>query len=128
MKNLLTIFTILFTLMFTSTSFAGWTKIVENEGDTYYVDFERIRKNNGYIYFWVLFDYSEPTIMNSLSHQIYREGDCSVFRYKSLQTHSFKEQMGQGDQSHHSFRPDTEWKYPRPTFPNETILNDVCSK
>ena len=128
MKTLFTIFTLLFTVMFPSTSFAEWTRVSENDLNTFfYVDFTRIRKNNGYTYFWVLLDYSEPTIMNSLSHQIYREGDCSVFRYKSLTTHSYKEQMGLGDQSEHEVRPHTEWQYPRPTSPNEIILNEVCS-
>ena len=41
MKTLLTIFTLVFTVMFSSTSFAGWTKVGENvNGHTYYVDFE----------------------------------------------------------------------------------------
>lgn len=129
MKTLLIKFTLLFTIMIPSTSFAEWTRVAENDLNTFfYVDFTRIRKNNGYIYFWILFDYSKPTIMNSLSHQIYYEVDCSVFRYKSLATHSYKKQMGLGDRSEHELRPDTEWQYPSPTSPDEIILNEVCSK
>ena len=48
MKILLTIFTLAFTLMFSSTSFAEWTEVSKNiRGDTFYVDFERIRKAMG---------------------------------------------------------------------------------
>ena len=55
MKKLTLIFTLLFsTVMFSSTSSAEWTEIGENVGrDTYYVDFERIRKVDGYVYFWL---------------------------------------------------------------------------
>mgnify|MGYP001175053101 CR=1 FL=1 len=127
MKTLLTMFTLLFAIMIPSTSFAKWTRVAENDLNTFfYVDFTRIRKNNGYIYFWVLLDYSKPTIMNSLSHQIYHELDCSIFRYKRLTGHSYKEQMGLGD-IHHKLRPHTEWQYPPPTSPYEIILNEVCS-
>ena len=45
MKRTLTIFTLVFTVMFSSASFAGWTKVAESvKGNTFYVDFERIRK------------------------------------------------------------------------------------
>jgi hypothetical protein len=40
-----------FTVMFSSTSFSGWTKVTESvDGNTFYVDFERIRKHGGYVY------------------------------------------------------------------------------
>ena len=51
MKNLLTIFTLVFTVMLSSTSFAGWTKVTEDAHATYYVDFEGIR-NRGQIIYW----------------------------------------------------------------------------
>jgi len=51
MKPLLTIFTLVFTVIFSITSFAEWTMVNENErGDTYYVDSERIKKHNGHVY------------------------------------------------------------------------------
>jgi len=38
--------TLIFSLMFSSTSFTGCTKVSEDtNGNTYYVDFERIRKH-----------------------------------------------------------------------------------
>ena len=43
MKTLLTISILVFTVMFSSTSFAQWTKVGNNSrGDTFYIDFERI--------------------------------------------------------------------------------------
>ncbi|MDP7557459.1 MAG: hypothetical protein QF687_06205, partial [Nitrospinaceae bacterium] len=63
MKKLLLIFTLLFsTLLFSTPSYSEWTKVGENmSGDTYYVDFERIRKHGGYVYYWSLGDYLKPT-------------------------------------------------------------------
>ena len=62
MKTLLTISTLVFTVMFASTSFGGWTKMVKNvDGETFYVDFERIRKHGGYVYYWYLSDNLKPT-------------------------------------------------------------------
>jgi len=62
MKTLLTIFTLVFTVMFSSTSFAGWTKVGENvSGSTFYVDFETIRKHGGDVYIWTLRDGLKPT-------------------------------------------------------------------
>ena len=44
-------------MVFSSTSFADWKRVNKNEyGDTYYVDFERIRKHDGYVYYWGLSD------------------------------------------------------------------------
>ena len=58
MKTLLTITTLVFTLMLSSTSFAEWTEVSNNmvEQNTYFVDFERIRKVDGFVYFWDLTD------------------------------------------------------------------------
>jgi len=46
MKKLLLISTLLFsTLMFSTPSYGEWTKVSENvEGNSFYVDFERIKK------------------------------------------------------------------------------------
>ena len=45
--------TLVFSLtMFASRSYAEWTKVGEiPDGTTFYVDFERIRKHDGYVYF-----------------------------------------------------------------------------
>ena len=61
MKSLTRILALTFSVMFSSTSFAGWTKVAENvSGDTFYVDFERIRKHGGYVYYWRLSDLLKP--------------------------------------------------------------------
>ena len=130
MKTLLTIFTLVFTLMFSSTSFADWTKVSEsvNSGNAYYVDFERIRKHGGYVYWWGLDNYLKPTKFGDLSVKVYREGDCKLFRLKLLSVSYHTRPMGEGKPSSSSNKPDKEWRYPTPNSTIEGILKSVCSR
>jgi hypothetical protein len=129
MKTLLTIFTLVFTMMFSSTSFAGWTKVIESSsGNTFYVDYERIRKHGGYVYWWELSDYLEPTY-GDLSHKLYKQGDCRVFRSRDLSFLFHKEPMGGG--TGQVVEPKGEqknWIYPSPNSINDVILKKVCSR
>jgi len=98
MKTLLTIFTLLVsTVFFSSPSYAKWTKVAEGtKGNTYYVDFERIRKHDGFFYYWVLTDYLKPDKDGDLSAKMYKQGDCKLFRFKVLSISTHKEPMGGG--------------------------------
>jgi len=125
MKTLLTISTLVFTLMFSSTSFADWTKVNKGGGNTFYVDFERIRKHDGFVYYWWLIDYLKP-IEGNLSYKVYTQGDCKLFRLKGLSGSSHKEPMGGGGGE--QFTPPDKWEYPPPNSSIEDILKKVCSR
>tara|TARA_B100000676_G_scaffold190991_1_gene187833 strand:- start:206 stop:595 length:390 start_codon:yes stop_codon:yes gene_type:complete len=129
MKTLLTIFTLVFAVMFSSTSFAGWTKIGTTEnGNTFYVDFERIRKHGGSVYFWVLSDYLKPSKYGDLSSKVYWEGDCKLFRMMRLSASYHTQPMGEGQPSKTGVSKNQQWKYPPPNSAIETILKSVCSR
>ena len=131
MKTLLTITTLVFTLMFSSPSFADWTKVDEDvKGNTFYVDFERIRKTDGYVYYWDLSDYLKPIKYGILSAKVYRKVDCKLFQFKDLIFSFHKEPMGRGSQeSDYGYSPKTpEWRYPSPNSSGESILKSVCSR
>ena len=96
-------------------------------GNTFYVDFERIRKVDGYVYYWVLQDYLKPTKQGDLSGKSYYQGDCKLFRYKNLSYSFHKEPMGGGTGDVDNV-PDKDWKYPAPNTVNEVILKSVCSR
>ena len=129
MKTLLTIFPLVFTVMFSSTSFGGWTKVGEGvDGTTFYVDFARIRKHGGYVYYWDLFDYLKPK-SGSLSVKEYKQGDCKVFRYKSLSFSFHKEPMGDGTgEVAETPKSMQGWVYPSPKSIDEIVLKSVCSR
>ena len=115
--------------MFSSTSFAEWKKVVESvNGDTFYVDFERIRKHGGYVYFWDLMDLLKPMHESGmLSLKNYHQGDCKLFRYKLLSSIQYRQPMGGGTGHSISFK-NPEWKYPHPNSVDEHVLKKVCSR
>ena len=130
MKSILTIFTLVFTVMFSSTSFAGWTKVLESAiGDVFYVDFERIRIHDGYVYFWTLNDYLKPNKYGELSSKQYKQGDCTLFRVKTLSYVYHKLPMG-GDigETSKPIGENGDWRYPPPSSVLEYILKEVCSR
>ncbi len=128
MKKLLLILTLLFSVMFSSLSYAEWTKVAKGaEGDEFYVDFERIRKHGGYIYYWHLSDYLKPNPWGSLSGKIYNQGDCRLFRLKYLSSSFHKGPMGTGEFNGSNNEPDKEWTYPAPNSSFEIILKSVCN-
>jgi len=136
MRKLLILFTLLFsTVMFSSTSFAEWTKVGVSEGvgttkwkqlrNNLYVDFERIRKVDGYVYWWELEDYLKPDKFGTFSWKAYKQGDCKLFRFMELSGSSHKEPMSRGSGDRWNVK-NPEWEYPSPNSSGETILKSVC--
>ena len=129
MKNLCLIFTLLFSsVFFSSLSFAGWTKVVEVQGNTFYVDFDKMKKNDDYVYFWQLVDLSKPTKQGVLSDKSYLQGSCKLLQFKSLSFSSYKKPMGIETPSKSSNEPDKEWIKTPPNSAIKSILKSVCSR
>ena len=117
------------TVMFSSPSYSEWTKVSTNVmGDTFYVDFDRIRKNSGYAYFWKMSDYMTPNSYGDFSGILYYQSECGVLRWKVLSDSYFKGQMGTGEKTGGSNKPDKEWSYPSPNSSSEKVLKTVCGK
>ena len=121
----LTLLTVLVLSLLSTPVFAEWTKVDENVyGDTYYVDFERIRNHGGYVYFWELGDFLKLE-SGYLSYKMYHQGDCKLFRFKILSPSFHKQPMGAGTGKTDN-RPDKEWTYPHPNSSFEIVLKSVC--
>jgi hypothetical protein len=127
MKTLSLILALIFSVMFSSTSFAGWKKVTEDAHATYYVDFEGIRKVDGFVYFWYLRDLLKPDKWGSLSGKSYDQGDCKLFRFKNLSGSFHKEPMGGGTPSSSGTFKNPQWVYPPPKSVIGTILKSVCA-
>ena len=97
------------------------------DGDTHYVDFERIRKHDGFVYYWTLTDFLKPTSDVMLSSKMYVQGDCKLFRYKYLSFSFHKQPMGGGTGKTDN-NPDKNWNYPIPKSVDEEILKKICSR
>ena len=127
MKFLLIKFTLIFTVMFSSPSYSEWTKVAEGvQGDMFYVDLERIRKVDGYVYFWSLSDYVKPISGGVLSSKTYVQADCKLFRFEVLSYSHHKEPMGGGIGETNTLKQD--WVYPTPHSVNEYMLNAACMR
>ena len=97
--------------------------------NTFYVDFGRIRKHDGYVYFWKLMNLLKPLEKEILSANFYYQGDCKLFRYKYLSYSFHKEPMGGGiGEVLEPKGENANWKYPSPNSMNEYVLKQVCSR
>ena len=123
-----TLLTVLVLSLLSTPVFAEWTNVSEDvKGNTFYVDFERIRKHGGYVYFWELSDYLKPSKYGILSGNAYKQGDCKLFRFKFLSYVYHKQPMGRGPGDSNSPK-NPEWVYPSPNSVDEFILKSVCSR
>jgi len=125
MKILLLISTLSLSLSFSAGSWAEWTMLSSLEGDKNYVDFDRIRKVNGLVYYWTLSDYLIPN-NGYVSTKVYNELDCNAFRGKRLTYIHYKQPMGEGYGDSNS--PDNpKWNYPPPDSVAELTAQAVCA-
>jgi len=118
--------TLVFTLtMFSSTCYAEWTKVAENVEGTFYLDVAKIRKVDGYIYWWELRDYWNTDKTGIWSVKGYLQGDCTLFKVKFLKLSAHEEPMGEGAGEIYT-PPKPKWNYPLPNSGDEIILETVC--
>jgi len=95
-------------------------------GHNFYLDFDRIKKNDGYIYIWELIDLSKPKY-GYLSGKLYKQVDCRIFRFKILSFVHHNQSMGK-DTGDSSSPENPEWQYPSPESVDETLLNSICRR
>ena len=122
------ILTFVFFVMSSSPSSAGWTEVYETvDGSTVYVDFERITKQDGYVYWWQLLNYKKISIHGHLSVGANFQGDCRQYRFKSLSFSYHKEPMLEGVGKFQE--PEKKgWRESPPASVMEQTLKAVCSK
>ena len=128
MKKLTILLVIIFSFLFSTTSWGDWNYVVENKsGSKFYYDKDRVRKSGKFIYFWELQDYIKPSEMGDLSYTGYTELDCSIFRFKMLKVQFFNKSMGEGENIR-DITPRDEWTYPHPESMMEIIFNKICEE
>ena len=74
-----------------------WEKAHENiSGDIYYVDVDNIRRHNGFVYYWLLTDYLEPSFRGNYSHIDKYKVDCVEEKKTRLSRTFYSQPMGKG--------------------------------
>ena len=126
MKKITLLLVIIFTFLFSTTSWGEWTFVLDTGDFKYYYDKDRVRKSGKYLYLWKLSGYSKP-FKGSLSNTNYVQLDCSIFRYKRLKHQEYKQSMGEGEMIT-EFTPKNVWKYPKPGSVIEFMYNKVCEE
>ena len=125
MKKLLIL---LFSILISFNSYGEWTEITENvRGVKYYVDYETIKKNNGYLYYWGLDDYLEPLSDSDgprFSSILMYKVDCDTLSYKRLTATFYSGQMGKGASKNVS--GDEDWKNNPSGSAGAFIRNELC--
>ena len=99
--------------------------VQESKHANSYVDADRIRRHEGYIYIWELLDIERPNEHGISSILAYTRCDCDLFRYGPLSFSLHKEAMGEGHGKSVNVE-EHEWTYPKPESRGETFLNIVC--
>ena len=115
--------------MFSFSSYAEWVDTaLDANGDTHYVDFKNIKVENGYVYYWKMVNYEEPSD-ETLSIAIYHEGDCDNYRYRDMVVNTYTEHMAKGNiYKTLTLESDGDWTYPMVDTLGEYILGRVCKK
>ena len=127
MKKITILLVIIFTFIFSNTSWGEWTYVAGNSmGHKMYYDKDSIRKSENYIYFWEL--YNLPKLVKGVlySSKSYVKLDCSILRYKFLSWHYHKKPMAEGlgvDDN-----PSDEWRIPTPNGMGETFYKKICGE
>ena len=126
-KTLIFLFIVLSLITSNARAESGWTLVSVSavSNDKYYVDFNRIRTNSGYKFFWYLIDYGKEDKFGDSSAVSYTKVDCGAFRYKRLDTKFYASGMGKGKLNAH-IKNETEWLYPKRESSIEEVLNKVC--
>ena len=128
MKKITLLLVIIFTFLFSNTSWGEWNYVISNkEGSEYYYDKDRVRKRGKFLYYWRLTDYIKPTQWGDLSSTTYFQLDCSILRSKGLKFITYNKSMGEGKITTDMTPPD-EWDYSPPDSVDEFVNNKICEE
>ena len=124
MKKLLLL---LFSIFISFSSYAEWVYIDNSQesGVNFYIDVDYIEVEDGYVYWWDLNDYPEPSAEGRMSSSLLRGGDCNNNRFMNLEFYWFKEPMAMGEPGG-IFTPEQEWTYPVSGSVEEMMLKFAC--
>ena len=91
--------TILFSmlLLFSINGFSfNWKMVAEESGSTFYVDVDNIKKRNGFVYYWNLVDYIEPTKIGAYSDISKYRADCVDEKQTWLSNTFYSQPLAEG--------------------------------
>jgi hypothetical protein len=120
MKKLLIL---LFSILISFNSHGEWQEIYEDYRSTYFIDTDRIKERDGYVYYHILDVFSKDLeeAYGTSKIERYFEGDCVVYRYTELTGIWYKVDGKRNLETYNS-----NWKYPFSDSRQGRWLNYVC--
>ena len=119
--------------MLSFNSYGEWTFIGQNsDDDSFYIDLDRVKSSEGYVYWWDLGDWVEPyedetgIIEKPVYSQMeYVQGECAIKRFKTLSTNFYEEPMG--EELIYTFNdPEPLWDYFPPNSMGDEVFDISC--
>ena len=107
------IYLLLFSLILSFNSYSEWVGFVTDANkNIHYIDFEEMTKTDGYVYYWEMTNYANPTD-RFLSIATYHKADCDSYRYKDLTFNGYIQEKAQGEPETMDLTVlDNDWTYP----------------
>ena len=128
-NRIIRVFSIFVVINLSNIARAEWEPVaISGEGLTYYIDRTQIRKNNGFVYFWVLADYLEPQ-NGSFSSKDYYKGICAtnMITLQSIQWFLIPMAKGEPDRVTNFERESDAWIEAQSGTLMGQTLNAVCN-
>ena len=108
-------------------SYAEWKYLLKTStGDVHYIDFDSLKRDGDYVYFWSLRDYAKMDKWGDLSSKKYLKVDCTKYKFKYLSDSYHNRQMGKGIPTGGSTKPDKNWTNIKPNSVIAFISQNVC--
>ena len=120
------------TVALASPVFAEWTEVAKgteigvNSGNTYYIDFDTVKENNGYVYYWDLEDLLKPDSDGDLSYKSLNEVDCDIPRKSRILSEIWYAQPMASGSTSGSAKLSDEYNHSSPNSVAEIMTNAAC--
>jgi hypothetical protein len=116
---------LLFSILISFNSFGEWTKFLERNSITTFIDLDTTKVRGDTVYWWEMKSSLKPMGDTKwLSVTSYRQGDCSMNRFKILAFNTYTESMAKGTKK--SIELPSKWRYPEPMTIDSTVLEGLC--
>ena len=103
---------------------------IDDKKSTIYLDFERIRKVDGKIYFWYIQNFPKPEKFKFgtvWSGRTYAEADCKIYRFNDIEYHAYSQKNGKGTLLNSFKNLEKDWYNPLPNTLYDIMLTRLCT-
>ena len=120
------LFIFLFSIMISFNSFGEWVEVNDNDGGTYYIDFDTLKIVDDSAYIWSMRDMYSPNEYGVSSMVVFSEEDCEMLRTKHLKFVFYAQNMGEGEVVSSTNVTNPEWNFNPPGSIGRDATQLIC--